>query len=69
MKRVIYRSNYRQLYLFQKTLQETGQSIMAGTVPVKLERKHAASQGSMSGGNTFHQAESGTVIRSQATDP
>ena len=44
MKSVIYRSKYRQLYLFQKTLEETGQSVMAATVPVTLMKKNAPSQ-------------------------
>ena len=37
MKSVIYRSTYKHLYLFQKTLVETGQSVMAATVPVTLQ--------------------------------
>ena len=44
MKSVIYRSTYRQLYLFQKTLEETGQSVMAASVPVTLQEKKAPSQ-------------------------
>ena len=43
MKSVIYRCTYRQLYLFQKTLEETGQSVMAATVPVILQKKKAPS--------------------------
>ena len=44
MKSVIYRCTYRHLYLFQKTLQETGQSVMAATVPVKLQTNNAGPQ-------------------------
>ena len=44
MKSVIYRSTYRQLYLFQKTLEETGQSVMAASVPVILQKKKAPCQ-------------------------
>ena len=43
MKSVIYRCTYRHLYLFQKTLEETGQSVMAATVPVTLQKKKAPS--------------------------
>ena len=43
MERVIYRSTYKQLYLFQKTLRETNQFVMAATVPVKIEKRNAAS--------------------------
>ena len=43
MKSIIYRSTYRQLYLFQKTLEETGQPVMAATVPVTLQKKKAPS--------------------------
>ena len=32
----VERLTYKQLYLFKKTLKETGQHTMAGTVPVKL---------------------------------
>ena len=41
MDSIIYRSTYKQLYLFQKTLEETGQSVMAATVPVTLQKKKA----------------------------
>ena len=43
MKSIIYRSTHRQLYLFQKTLEETGQPVMAATVPVILQKKEATS--------------------------
>ena len=32
----VERLRYKQLYLFKKTLMETGQHTMANTVPVKL---------------------------------
>ena len=32
----VHRLTYKQLYLFKKTLIETGQLTMANTVPVKL---------------------------------
>ena len=32
----VERLTYRQLYLFKKTLIETGQDTMAGIIPVKL---------------------------------
>ena len=44
METVIYRTTYRNLYLFRKTLLETGQLVMAANVPVKLEKRNAASQ-------------------------
>ena len=47
MKNVIYRCTYRQLYLFQKTLQETGQSVMAATVPMIQQTSNVASQVSL----------------------
>ena len=58
MKNVIYRSTYKQLYLFQKTLQETGQFVMAATVPVKLERKTTACQESLVAETAVHVVES-----------
>ena len=63
-----------QLYLFQKTLQETGQSVMAATVPVHMERKHSAAQGPMADNATIHAVEAQTdeeesTIKSEATNP
>ena len=43
MEKVIYRTTYKNLYLFKKTLLETGQLVMAANVPVKLENRNAAS--------------------------
>ena len=43
MENVIYRTTCKNLYLFKKTLVETGQSVMASTVPVKLYDRNAAS--------------------------
>ena len=39
MEHIIYRTTYKNLYLFKKTLLETGQVVMAATVPVKLEER------------------------------
>ena len=58
MEGVIFRSTYKQLYLFQKTLEETGQLVMAKTVPVELERRNAASEGSMDQEVAAHRPES-----------
>ena len=44
METVIYRTTYKNLYLFKKTLLETGQLVMAANVPVKLDVRNAASQ-------------------------
>ena len=46
-ERVIYRSTYKSLYLFQITLQETGQFVMASTVPVRTERRSAITSSDM----------------------
>ena len=46
MEKVIYRTTYKNLYLFKKTLLETGQLVMAATVPVKLEEMNAVSRDS-----------------------
>ena len=43
MARAIYRTTYKNLYLFKKTLVETGQSVLAAAVPVKLEERNTAS--------------------------
>ena len=47
IEKVIYRTTYKDLYLFKKTLLETGQLVMAATVPVKLEERNATSQDSL----------------------
>ena len=47
MEGVIFRSTYKQLYLFRKTLEETGQSVMAETVPVELQSRNTESEGSV----------------------
>ena len=44
MSAVIYRSTRQKLYLFQKTLKETGQSVMAAAVPVKLTKRTVGHQ-------------------------
>ena len=44
MDKVIYRTTYKNLYLFKKTLLETGQLVMAANVPVKVENRNATSQ-------------------------
>ena len=46
MERGIYRTTYKNLYLFKKTLVETGQSVLAAAVPVELEERNTASQNS-----------------------
>ena len=58
MEGVMLRSTYKQLYLFRKTLEETGQSVMAETVPVELERRNTASSGSVGGESAAHRPES-----------
>ena len=68
MKKVIYRSTYKKLYLFQKTLQETGQSVMAATVPVELERKTVVSQESSVATNTVKLAELETELKGLPSD-
>ena len=34
----VFRMTYDELYLFQKTLLETGQIVLAKTIPVEVER-------------------------------
>ena len=47
MEKAIHRTTYKNLYLFKKTLEETGQSVLAATVPVQLGERNAASQDSL----------------------
>ena len=63
MKSIIYRSTYGNLYLFKKTLQEHGQSVMAETVPVKLQRR-----GTESGQATPRSSERGLSDTIDPTD-
>ena len=61
MERVIYRTTYKNLYLFKKTLLETGQFVMAETVPVKLHTGNAASQESLVAETAVHPVDSEMV--------
>ena len=54
MERVIYKTTYRNLYLFKKTLLETGQLVMAETVPVKVHHGNAALQESLVAETAVH---------------
>ena len=57
MENVIYRTTYKNLYLFKKTLLETGQLVMAATVPVRLKEGNAASQDSLVADSEVHPEE------------
>ena len=68
MERVIYRTTYKNLYLFKKTLQETGQLVMAANVPVKLCERNAGSQESSVAKTAVHLEELEMVEEDNISD-